>query len=62
MEKSAYRGIKTALRQLYLDDPRPWLVGFSGGKAESDETPSSATLRLQENTWKTQPLTKSASS
>jgi len=24
--------IKNALRQLYVDDPRPWLVGFSGGK------------------------------
>jgi 3'-phosphoadenosine 5'-phosphosulfate sulfotransferase (PAPS reductase)/FAD synthetase len=24
--------IKDSLKQLYLDDPRPWLVGFSGGK------------------------------
>ena len=23
---------KTSLRQLYLEDERPWLVGFSGGK------------------------------
>ena len=23
--------INDSLRQLYLDDPRPWLVGFSGG-------------------------------
>lgn len=24
--------IQDTLRQLYLEDPRPWLVGFSGGK------------------------------
>src|SRR5260221_7181532 len=29
---SIYLDIKTSLHQLYLDDPRPWLVGFSGGK------------------------------
>ena len=29
---SAYQQIKDRLRTLYLDDPRPWLVGFSGGK------------------------------
>lgn len=27
-----YEEIKESLRNLYLDDPRPWLVGFSGGK------------------------------
>jgi len=27
-----YQDIKTWLRRLYADDPRPWLVGFSGGK------------------------------
>src|SRR3990167_8180796 len=27
-----YQDIKTSLRQLYLEDKRPWLVGFSGGK------------------------------
>lgn len=27
-----YQDIKTFLRQLYLGDDRPWLVGFSGGK------------------------------
>ena len=32
MDATSYHGIKSALRQLYLDDPRPWLVGFSGGK------------------------------
>ena len=42
MEKSAYRDIRDSLLRLYVDDPRPWLVGYSGGKAESDETPSSA--------------------
>ena len=29
---SSYTDIKDSLRQLYLDAPRPWLVGFSGGK------------------------------
>jgi hypothetical protein len=24
--------IRDSLRNLYLEDPRPWLVGFSGGK------------------------------
>jgi DNA sulfur modification protein DndC len=32
MENSSYRMIKDALRQLYLTDLRPWLVGYSGGK------------------------------
>ena len=32
MSKSSYADIKRALRQLYIDDERPWLVGFSGGK------------------------------
>jgi DNA sulfur modification protein DndC len=27
-----FEEIKTSLRQLYLEDGRPWLVGFSGGK------------------------------
>jgi DNA sulfur modification protein DndC len=27
-----FEEIKDSLRQLYLEDPRPWLVGFSGGK------------------------------
>ena len=27
-----YQEIKSQLASLYLDDPRPWLVGFSGGK------------------------------
>ena len=30
MENSGYRIIKDSLRQLYLDDPRPWLVSYSG--------------------------------
>jgi DNA sulfur modification protein DndC len=29
---STYAQIKESLVQLYLADPRPWLVGFSGGK------------------------------
>ena len=32
MDATSYHDIKSALRQLYLSDPRPWLVGFSGGK------------------------------
>jgi DNA sulfur modification protein DndC len=24
--------LKDSLSQLYLEDPRPWLVGFGGGK------------------------------
>jgi DNA sulfur modification protein DndC len=32
MTASIYQDIKTSLSQLYLDDSRPWLVGFSGGK------------------------------
>lgn len=27
-----FQAIKDSLRQLYLDDQRPWLVGYSGGK------------------------------
>ncbi len=27
-----FQEIKASLRQLYLEDKRPWLVGFSGGK------------------------------
>ena len=32
MAASTYQEINNSLRQLYLEDPRPWLVGFSGGK------------------------------
>ena len=32
MGTSSYSEIKDSLRHLYLEDPRPWLVGFSGGK------------------------------
>ena len=32
MGASSYSDIKDSLRHLYLEDPRPWLVGFSGGK------------------------------
>ncbi len=30
--QNSFQGICERLRALYLDDPRPWLVGFSGGK------------------------------
>jgi tRNA(Ile)-lysidine synthase TilS/MesJ len=29
---SKYNEISDSLKALYLEDPRPWLVGFSGGK------------------------------
>ena len=29
---AGYAQILDGLRQLYVEDPRPWLVGFSGGK------------------------------
>jgi DNA sulfur modification protein DndC len=29
---NSYSAIVAQLRQLYLHDPRPWFVGFSGGK------------------------------
>jgi DNA sulfur modification protein DndC len=32
MTSTPYEQIRNSLQQLYLDDPRPWLVGFSGGK------------------------------
>ena len=32
MAATAYQDIKKSLRQLYMEDNRPWLVGFSGGK------------------------------
>ncbi len=32
MSKASYADIKRTLKQLYIDDKRPWLVGFSGGK------------------------------
>ena len=32
MATITYREIRDSLSQLYLEDNRPWLVGFSGGK------------------------------
>jgi len=32
MAASTYHEIRERLAQLYRDDPRPWLVGYSGGK------------------------------
>ena len=32
MPTTTYRDIRDALSQLYIEDNRPWLVGFSGGK------------------------------
>ena len=32
MTATTFLEIKNSLRELYLDDARPWLVGFSGGK------------------------------
>jgi len=33
MSTSIFEDIRRSLRQLYLEDERPWLVGFSGGKS-----------------------------
>jgi len=33
MSVSDFQQIRDTLRQLYLEDPRPWLVGFGGGKS-----------------------------
>ena len=32
MDASSYHDFRSSLRQLCLNAPRPWLVGFSGGK------------------------------
>jgi DNA sulfur modification protein DndC len=32
MSTTTYQDIKNSLHQLYIEDERPWLVGFSGGK------------------------------
>ena len=32
MATMTYKEIRESLTQLYVEDPRPWLVGFSGGK------------------------------
>ncbi len=32
MPNTSYKDIRDVLIRLYLDDDRPWLVGFSGGK------------------------------
>lgn len=32
MTASVYQDIRDNFRELYLEDTRPWLVGFSGGK------------------------------
>ncbi len=31
----SYQAIRENLRKLYLEDSRPWLVGFRGGKAST---------------------------
>jgi hypothetical protein len=33
MSTSVFQDIKGSLRRLYLEDERPWLLGFSGGKS-----------------------------
>ena len=32
MAVTIFQDIRASLRRLYLEDERPWLVGFSGGK------------------------------
>ena len=33
MGGSVYQAIRDSLTQMYVADPRPWLVGFSGGNS-----------------------------
>jgi hypothetical protein len=33
MAATIFQDIKGCLHHLYLEDQRPWLVGFSGGKS-----------------------------
>jgi DNA sulfur modification protein DndC len=40
-----FQDIKGSLRQLYLEDQRPWLVGFSGGVGPSSARPGPKALR-----------------
>ena len=40
-----FRDIKGSLRQLYLDDQRPWLVGLSGHVGPSSARPGPKALR-----------------
>jgi hypothetical protein len=49
MQVSSYRDIRDSLLQLYIGDPRPWLVGYSGGK---DSTMTDAAL----SRFETQPV------
>jgi 3'-phosphoadenosine 5'-phosphosulfate sulfotransferase (PAPS reductase)/FAD synthetase len=48
MDATSYHDIRSSLRQLYLDDPRPWLVGFSGGK---DSTMLASLILQKPNPW-----------
>jgi DNA sulfur modification protein DndC len=32
METPSYQDIRDSLQQLYVDEPQPWLVGYSDGK------------------------------
>ena len=40
-----FQEIKASLRQLYLEDERPWLVGFSGDVGPSSARPGPKALR-----------------
>jgi 3'-phosphoadenosine 5'-phosphosulfate sulfotransferase (PAPS reductase)/FAD synthetase len=35
MTSATYHHIENSLRELYLEGDRPWLVGFSSGKASA---------------------------
>jgi len=41
---TAFQDISHSLRQLYLEDERPWLVGFSGGKSLSGAQRRNSTM------------------
>jgi hypothetical protein len=40
-----FQEIKASLQELYLQDERPWLVGFSGGKACPERSEGTAPCR-----------------
>ena len=39
-----FQEIKDSLSRLYVEDPRPWLLGFSGGKACPERSERDSTM------------------
>jgi hypothetical protein len=44
MSTTVFQEIKDGLRRLYLADPRPWLMGFSGGEACPERSDRDSTM------------------